>query len=151
MVACRTWVVCFVSKMSIWLARLSRMISLNTRGSAVHLGAAFPPPTERTPERGRESFPFSSLTVRSLDRRYPQMAATRVQRFGCSQTTDLTTKQCSVARRTRTLRRTLRGQKSSGPGRRYTLGQAAAQHPLESPESPFQSTPGSPELFSVCE
>lgn len=49
------------------------------------------------------------------------------------------------------LRNLARPGKVSGPGHQYTLGQAAAQHPLESPESPFQSTPGSPELFSVCE
>lgn len=140
-VACRTWVVCFVSKMSIWLARLSHMISLNTRGSAVHLGAAFPPPTERTPGRGRRSFPFSSFTVRFLDRRYPQMAATRVQRFGCSQTTDLTTKQRSVSR--------LYADAPKNPARPEKLWTRASIHAQPggrptSPRKPLPKYPGLP-------
>lgn len=69
------------------------------------------------------------------------MAATRVQRFGCSQTTDLTTKQRAERGRSEESRAP---RKVLDPGVGARSGQAAAQQPLESPESPFQSTPGLP-------
>lgn len=112
LLACRAWVVCFVSKMSICLYKVipydlpkytglgcpsveSTPPTINTHHHKPRSrGPAFLPPTERI-WKGRQSFPFSSFTVRFLDQNNPQMAATRVQQFGCSQTANLTTKQCN--------------------------------------------------------
>lgn len=157
--------------------RLSHMISLNTQSLVVHLvgsweltpppinthhhsprsgGLAFLPPTERI-WKGRQSFPFSSFTVRFLDQCNPQMAATRVQRFGCSLTTNLTTKQCNDSCWKETLRRTLHVQKRSGPSYVHTHthwnSQATSQHPLKSPKSqirPQSKRPWAPLSYSAC-
>lgn len=90
------------------------------------------------------------------------MAATRVQRFGCSLTTNLTTKQCNGSYWKGTLRRILHVQKRSGLSyvrahthiHTHSHSQATTQHPLKSPKkpdpSPIQTALGSPKLFSVC-
>ena len=132
--ACETGLVCFVSKMSICLCKVIPYDLPKYTGLGCPSGWQLraPPPSPLTPttaspglevlpfylplrgyEKARQSFPFSSYTVRFLDQCNPQMAATRVQRFGCSLTTDLTTKQCNGSRWKGTLRRILHVQKIS--------------------------------------
>lgn len=148
------------------------MISPNKQGLVVHLlgswgpppplpfnthrcktgsgGLAFLPPTERI-WKGRQSFPFSSFTVRFLDQCNPRTAATRVQRFGCSLTTNLTTKQCNGFRWKRDTQRIFYTSRKDSD----SVCQATDQHPLKKKKSkkpdpsPVQTALGSLKLFSV--
>ena len=80
------------------------------------------------------------------------MAATRVQRFGCSLTTNLTTKQCDEKGHSEEFC-TSRKDPDSPHTHTHTHSQATTQHPLKSPKSqirPQSKLPWAPLSYSAC-